>query len=75
MLSGDNVDHGQNGYYLASSGSIAWHDLYAAMAKALAKRNVVDDETVRIADDDILGKMGEALRCPKEMVPLQLGGR
>ncbi|KAJ6573439.1 hypothetical protein DFH09DRAFT_1277072 [Mycena vulgaris] len=79
ILAGDDVPHGKNGYYLASSGSIVWDELYTAMAAALAKRNVVGDAAVvpALGDEDsqILERMGAALGCPKELVLVQLGGR
>ena len=66
---------GKQGYYLPASGNVAWIDLYTAMARALARRGVVEDDEVKPATtDEVLGKMGEALGCPKELVPLQLGG-
>jgi hypothetical protein len=74
ILADKSPGYGKQGYYLASSGSIAWHDLYAAMAKALAMKGVVDDETVQPASDEIQQKMGDALSSPKELVPLHLGG-
>lgn len=74
ILAGENPGYGREGYYLASSGSVAWSDIYAVIAKALAKRDVVDSEVVQEADDAILAKMGEALGCPKEFVAVQLGG-
>lgn len=73
-MSGKEIDHGKNGYYLASSGSVAWKKIYSAMAKRLAERKVVDSEDVVLADDQALGEVGAALGCPKEMVPLFLGG-
>jgi hypothetical protein len=75
ILDGANPGYGKNGYYLASSGSVAWDDLYAAMAAALFKRGVVDDASVGTADELILEKMGAAMSCPKEFVPFQLGGK
>jgi hypothetical protein len=75
ILLGENIGHGPKGYYLASSGSVAWRDLYAAMAESLARRHAVDDNTVETADEAVLNKMGQALGCPKEFVRLQLGGR
>ncbi len=75
ILSGQDGGHGKNGYYLASPGSVAWNDIYSAMAKALKKRGVVDTDAVTQADDAILEKMGEALGCPKEFVGVQLGGK
>ncbi|KAI0879824.1 NAD(P)-binding protein [Annulohypoxylon maeteangense] len=74
ILVNGNPSHGKNGYYLASSGSIAWDDLYDAVGVALAKRDIVSDEKVETANDQILEKMGAALGRPKEFVPLQLGG-
>ena len=65
---------GKQGYYLAASGSVAWADIYAAVARALAKRGAVDDDTVKPATDDVLGEMAKALGCPKQLVGLQLGG-
>ncbi|CAO2658009.1 Nn.00g072690.m01.CDS01 [Neocucurbitaria sp. VM-36] len=74
ILSGANPGYGQDGYYLASSGSVAWIDIYSAIAKALARRNLVDSEIVQKADNATLAKMGDALKCPKELVVVQLGG-
>ncbi|KAJ9296294.1 hypothetical protein DTO271G3_5435 [Paecilomyces variotii] len=75
ILLGKDVGHGKKGFFLAASGSVAWDDLYNAFAKSLAKRNVVDDETVHDADEAVLEKMGQALACPKELVPVQLSGK
>ncbi|KAI2641193.1 hypothetical protein GGS21DRAFT_547532 [Xylaria nigripes] len=74
ILAGDNPGHGKNGYYLASSGSVAWDDIYAALATALAKRNVVTDDTVVMANEKITKSMGKALGCPGNLVGLQLAG-
>lgn len=62
------------GYYLASSGRVAWNDIYRAMAKGLSKRNAIETDRVDLVDDATLEKMGHALGCPKEMVSLFLGG-
>ncbi|KAJ4287558.1 hypothetical protein N0V90_012261 [Kalmusia sp. IMI 367209] len=74
ILEGRDIGHGKNGYFLASPGSVAWEDIYAAMAKALKKKGVVDDESVGVADKDVLEKMGEGMECPGHFVPMQLGG-
>jgi nucleoside-diphosphate-sugar epimerase len=74
ILEGRDIGSGEGGYFLASPGSVAWDDIYAAMAKALKKRGVVDDETVVEADKAALEKMGEGMECPAEFVPMQLGG-
>ncbi|KAI1445902.1 NAD(P)-binding protein [Annulohypoxylon stygium] len=75
ILADGNPSHGKNGYYLASSGSIAWDDLYSAVGVALAKRGVVNNVEVETANDEILAEMGAALGRPSEFVPLQIGGR
>lgn len=76
ILHGQDPGHGAHGYFLAASGSVAWDDLYAAVAAALAERHVVGDDSVVPAagNRSILVQMGEALGCPPEMVPVQLGG-
>ncbi|KAI0468504.1 hypothetical protein F4859DRAFT_517057 [Xylaria cf. heliscus] len=74
ILTGENPGHGKNGYYLASPGSVAWDDLYAAIASALVKRDVIADDTVVSANDQNLEAMGKGLGCPRDMVPLMLGG-
>lgn len=74
ILAGESPSHGARGYYLAASGSVAWADLYGAMATALAKRGAVGDAEVRPADADALEKMGNALNVPAELVGWQLGG-
>lgn len=75
ILAGDNPDHGKDGFYLAASGSVAWDDLYAAMAKSLARRGVVADDSVALADDEALEKMAVGLSAPKDFVPWLLGGK
>lgn len=65
---------GKHGYYLAASGSVAWMDVYAAIATSLAKRGLVDDVAVERADDEALEKMGAAIGHPKDLVPLSVGG-
>ncbi|KAK9481598.1 hypothetical protein V1527DRAFT_115328 [Lipomyces starkeyi] len=75
MLLGHDIGYNKHGFYLASSGSVAWNELYRAIATALAKRNVLDDDTVEQADDAALAKMGEALGVPPSLVPVMLGGK
>lgn len=74
ILAGQNPGSGKHGYYLAASGSVAWLDLYEALAASLAKRGLVDDPTVEQASEEVLEKMGAALGYPKEFVPFSLGG-
>lgn len=74
ILTGKELGHGRAGYFLASPGSVAWDDLYTAIAAALAKRNIIGDDSVVPANDSILEQMGEALSCPPQFVPVQIGG-
>ncbi|KAF2833350.1 NAD(P)-binding protein [Ophiobolus disseminans] len=74
ILSGHNQGYGKEGYYLASSGSVAWNDIYASMATALAERGVVASSKVKKADDAAIARIGQALACPKELVTVQIGG-
>lgn len=75
MLLGTEIGYNKRGFYLASSGSIAWSDIYHAFAVALAKRGVVDDDIVQKPDDIALAQMGEALEIPPALVPIMLGGK
>ncbi|PKK49512.1 hypothetical protein CI102_5141 [Trichoderma harzianum] len=71
----DNIGHGRQGYYLPSPGSVAWDDLYARMAISLAKKGIVEDEQVKLADDTALETMSRGLNCPKAYVRVQLAGK
>ncbi|KAI0127190.1 hypothetical protein BJ170DRAFT_364891 [Xylariales sp. AK1849] len=75
ILASENPDHGKNGYYHATSGSVAWDDLYAALGAALLKRGLVDDVEIRRADQAALEKMGVAMGYPAEMVGWAIGGK
>lgn len=75
MLLGNDIGYNKNGFYLASSGSVHWNDLYASMAVALAKRGRVDDANVTQADDSALATMGEALGVPPSLVSVMVGGK
>ncbi|GLA93635.1 hypothetical protein AtubIFM57143_011235 [Aspergillus tubingensis] len=75
IISGEEISHGKNGFFLAASGSVAWNKVYSAMAKALAKSGLVEDEVVMPADDEVLAKMGEALGVAPHEVPVLIGGR
>ena len=74
ILAAEDPDHGKQGYYLAASGSVAWDDIYDAMAETLAKRDEIKDDTVNLADDEALLKMAAGLDVPKELVSLHLSG-
>ncbi|KAI4862192.1 hypothetical protein F4820DRAFT_431129 [Hypoxylon rubiginosum] len=80
ILSGGNPDYGKNGYYLASPGSVSWDDLYAAIATALARRNIIEDDSVVVANDENFDGMAKALKppqqaSPKEWVKMSIGGK
>ncbi|KAK5174484.1 uncharacterized protein LTR77_001564 [Saxophila tyrrhenica] len=74
ILAGPAPPSGKQGYYLAASGSVAWNDLYVALARALTKRGEVVDEKVERADEGALEGMAGALGCGREYVGLQVGG-
>jgi hypothetical protein len=74
ILSEEHIACNQQGYYLASPGTVAWSDLYKQMAKGLAKRGVVEDDTLHDASDESLEEAAKALGCPKEFVPVEMGG-
>jgi hypothetical protein len=74
ILSEEQIGCGLHGYYLASSGAIPWSELYKKMAKALAERGVVADDTLHDASTESLEEAAKALGCPKEYVPVEMGG-
>jgi hypothetical protein len=74
VLEGRDIGYGESGYFLAASGSVAWIDIYEAMAKALHKKGVVESSEVRMADETVRRKMAEGIECPKELVEVQVGG-
>ncbi|KAI0177405.1 hypothetical protein BJ166DRAFT_22228 [Pestalotiopsis sp. NC0098] len=75
ILSGSNPGHGKNGYYLASPGSVAWDDLYDAMAKTLHARGVISDAKVELADRAAIEKMATGTGNPADMVHFEVGGK
>jgi hypothetical protein len=75
ILSGAYPGNGRTGYYLAASGSVAWIDIYTAIAKALAERKVIESSEIKQAHGSTLDKIGQALNCPKDLVPVQIGGK
>ncbi|KAL7972738.1 hypothetical protein HDV63DRAFT_369991 [Trichoderma sp. SZMC 28014] len=42
------------------------------MAAALAKKGIVEDERITLADDEALEAMSRGLKCPKAFVRVQL---
>lgn len=75
ILSGENPSHGKDGFYLAASGLVKWHDLYRAFSKRLLERGVIDDDTITPADDAALEQMATVLKGVKSFVPAEIGGR
>lgn len=74
ILKEEKIDCNRHGYYLASSGVVAWEDLYRQMAKTLAKHGVVDDDELHEASDESLEQASQAFGCPKEFVSVEMGG-
>ncbi|KAI8193652.1 hypothetical protein KHU50_012432 [Colletotrichum sp. SAR 10_65] len=60
---------------LEASGSIAWDDIYAAMALALKVRGIIEDETVAPVDDIALVKMAQGLNTDPSLVAMRVGGK
>lgn len=60
IVNNKNPNHGKNGFYLASSGKIAWHKIYTGIAKALARNGKISDDKVHLMNDEALGKIAEA---------------
>ncbi|KAH0428275.1 NAD dependent epimerase/dehydratase [Colletotrichum camelliae] len=75
ILNGKDIGYGKNGYYLAASGSVAWDDIYAAMARALKARGIIEHETVAPADNSTLAKMAQGLNTDPSLVEMRVGGR
>jgi len=75
ILEGKNPGSGKHGYYLASPGSVAWNDLYIAMAAALKKRGRIADSTVLPADEAALSAASKALDVSSHAsVEVAIGG-
>ncbi|KAL4733056.1 hypothetical protein BDV11DRAFT_176055 [Aspergillus similis] len=74
ILSGHEIGHGKDGFYLASSGCVAWDDIYSAFAVALHKRGLIQYGTIEMADEEALEKMGKGLDPGNGNVGVQLGG-
>lgn len=74
MAAGEDIGYNEQGYHLAASGLVAWDDIYAAMANALVKRNVIIHAAVIDADRSALRLMAKGLSCPEVAVTVLLGG-
>lgn len=74
ILREESIGCNREGYYLASPGSVSWADLYKAMAKPLVQYGAVEDDTLHEASDESLDAAAKALGCPKEFVPVEMGG-
>lgn len=75
ILENRDPPHGKRGYYLASSGSVGWDDLYQAMAKRLFEKKVIETDEVTRAGETEIAQMAKGLGCPPAFVRLQLGGQ
>lgn len=61
ILNEEDPPHGKNGYYLASTGTVAWEKLYAAVASALFAKGIIADEKLRSIDQGAIDRMVTAL--------------
>lgn len=61
ILNEEDPPHGRNGYYLASTGPIAWEKVYAAIASALFAKGLIADEKLRPIDQRAIDRMVTAL--------------
>ncbi|PLB49851.1 NAD(P)-binding protein [Aspergillus steynii IBT 23096] len=75
ILKNKNPGHGKNGFYLASSGKVAWHDIYAGIAKGLARRGKIPDERIELMNDTALEKIAKAQKVSPSSVIVKIGGR
>ncbi|KAI7230819.1 hypothetical protein KC330_g6739 [Hortaea werneckii] len=75
MLTDRNPPHGKTGFYHASTGSVAWHDIYVAMARALKKRGVVATDEIAVFTQEALEKYAEAQGVETASVRVKIAGR
>ncbi|KAJ5096722.1 NAD(P)-binding protein [Penicillium angulare] len=75
ILSDKSPHHGKDGFYLASSGKIAWHDIYAGIAKALARRGIIKSPEAELMNDTALEKIASAQNVSPSSVIVKIGGR
>jgi hypothetical protein len=75
ILTNGNPGHGKNEFYLASSGKVAWRDIYAGIAKYLACCGVIDDARIELMTDAALKKIAKAQNVSPSSVFVKIGGR
>lgn len=75
ILQDSNPGSGKQGFYLASSGSACWDDIYSATNKALAKRGIIENASVQPVTDEALQKMAKALNVQTSSVVVKIGGQ
>ena len=75
MLTDSDPPHGKAGFYHASAGSVAWHDIYVAMAKALKKRGAIATDEVAVFTEEALAKYAEAQGVETASVRVKIAGR
>lgn len=75
IVTDQNPDYGQQGYYLASSGKVLWDDIYASIAKALKKRGVISSCKVENMTDEALTKIAAAQGVDTPSVRVKMAGR
>ncbi|GKT40224.1 uncharacterized protein ColSpa_00405 [Colletotrichum spaethianum] len=72
FLNGDNPGHGKRAYYLVASGSVAWDDVYAAVAKALHEGSIIKNDSVVPADETGLKTMAKGLGTDNSLITMRL---
>ncbi|KAB8204132.1 NAD(P)-binding protein [Aspergillus parasiticus] len=74
ILDGQNPGYGKHGYYLASSGSVCWDDIYVGVGKALKQRGIIENDTVAPIADGDLERVASALNVEPSSVVVKIGG-
>lgn len=75
ILNGQDLDHGRNGFYLASSGRIYWMDLYKGVAKALYKCGLINDDHVRPVTEEARQIISKGLGVTPDSIELKVAGK
>ncbi|KAF5691277.1 nad dependent epimerase dehydratase family [Fusarium denticulatum] len=75
VLNGQDLDHGKNGFYLASTGRVSWMDLYKGVAKALYNRGLVNDDQVRPITEEARETIGKSLGIKSDTIDLKIAGK
>lgn len=72
---GTSPAYGEQGYYFVSSGSFSWNQLSASILGAVKGTPTLTAEQLPLASTEDIEHMAEILKCPVDMVPVNLSGR